>query len=351
MTFQSAFKTCMAAASACVLASLFACGGGGGNSGGAASSAAAGAASGGAATATPASTPTTTSTASNVLRLSTAVQSQPVAKDAAASAILASVGVAGLYMSAARPFFAATLAGAPATTTNCAKAGTYSTVVSNVAAPGLRAGETATVSFNQCVGEVAVSALSSGSSISGSVSFQVTAVQGIVGVRTANWSYTATETANALAITSSSATTTFNGAVTFTVSYNAAAGSTTTTASTPGMTIGRTQVSASGVTIDGTLTATALSWTDVYEAASATETLSATCAVSVVANGVTLAFDLATPVPLNLVNDAITAGTLQLTTADTTETVVAQNASTFGITVTSGGSTGVWTESASALAS
>jgi hypothetical protein len=39
-----------------------------------------------------------------------------------------------------------------------------------------------------------------------------------------------------------------------------------------------------------------------------------------------------------------------LTSAGTTETIVAQNASTFSIAVTSGGSTGTWTVSASALA-
>jgi hypothetical protein len=182
------------------------------------------------------------------------------------------------------------------------------------------------------------------------VNFQVEAVQGTVGSHTANWSYTASETTNALDLTTSSAATAFSGAVTFTVSYNAATGSTTTTANAPTISIARTQVSSSGTTLGGTITVTGLSWTEQDNAVADDTTLTAAGAVSVVADGVTLPFDVSTPVALTLTNGQISAGTQQLTTADTTESIVAQSASTFILTVTSGGSTGTWTTSASVLA-
>ncbi len=279
------------------------------------------------------------------------MQNQTVAKDAAASGLLSSVGVAGLYMAAGRPFLAAALAGAPAATANCARGGTVATVVSNVGAPGLRAGETASVSFAQCVGQIAAPELSSADALGGSVSFAVQSVQGSVGSRTANWSYTVTETANALAIDSSNATTTFNGTVTLTVAYDAATATITTTANAPSLTIARTQTSSSGATLDGSMAISSLAWIDTDNVASATESLSASCAVSDVVEGVTLAFGVTTPIALTIAGGAVTAGTQQLTSVDTTETVVAQNASTFVLTVTSQGQTGTWTQSASSLAS
>ncbi|MFP6562787.1 hypothetical protein WJ542_31475 [Paraburkholderia sp. B3] len=285
-----------------------------------------------------------------MLKLSTAVQSEPVAVDAAGSGMLASAGVAALYMAAARPFLAATLAGGPTTTTNCATGGTFATTTSNTGSPGVRAGETATISFDQCKGELAVPALSAASAVSGSVSFEVDAVQGTVGSRTANWSYTATETANALDLASPTATTTFSGAVTFAVSYDATTGNTTTTATAPAISIGRTQQSSSGTTLDGSISVSELSWTADDDAATSITTLTSAGAVSVVLSGVTLAFNVSTPVALTVTNNQISAGTLQLATSDTAESIVAQNASTFVITVTSGGSTGTWTVSASALA-
>ncbi len=279
------------------------------------------------------------------------MQNQTVAKDAAASGLLSSVGVAGLYMAAGRPFLAAALAGAPAATANCARGGTVATVVSNVGAPGLRAGATASVSFAQCVGQIAAPELSSADALGGSVSFAVQSVQGSVGSRAANWSYTVTETANALAIDSSNATTTFNGTVTLTVAYDAATATITTTANAPSLTIARTQTSSSGTTLDGSMAISSLAWIDTDNVVSATESLSASCAVSDVVEGVTLAFGVTTPVALTIAGGAIVAGTQQLTSADTTETVVAQNASTFVVTVTSQGQTGMWTQSASSLAS
>jgi hypothetical protein len=353
---------------------LVACGGGGGGAGtgaagatgagvatAASGGAAAGAASGASATsgtgaASAASSPATSSSSSGatttVLKLSTAVQNQTVAKNAAASGMLSSVGVAGLYMAAARPFLTAALAGAPAATANCTKGGTVATVVSNVGAPGVRAGGTASVSFAQCVGQISAPELSSGDALGGSVSFSVQSVQGTVGSRTSNWSYTATETANALAIESSNATTTFSGAVTYTQAYDAATATLTTTASAPSITIDRTQTSAStGATLDGSIAVTSLAWTDIDNVVTATETLSASCAVSDVVEGVTLAFNVTTPVALTIANGATTAGTQQLATSDTTEAIVAQNATTFVLTVTSQGVTGVWTQSAASLAS
>lgn len=353
---------------------LGACGGGGGGAGatnatgaGAATAASAGAAGGvagasgtggasaasdGVAAGNPAASASSSGAGATVLKLSTAVQNQTVAKDAAASGMLSSVGVAGLYMAAARPFLTAALAGAPAATANCAKGGTVATVVSNVGVPGVRAGETASVSFAQCVGQIAAPELSSADALGGSVNFAVQSVQGTIGSRTANWSYTATETANALAIGSSNATTTFSGAVTYTVAYDVATATMTTTASAPSITIGRTQTSASsGTTLDGSIAVTSLAWTDIDNVATATESLSASCAVSDVVEGVTLAFNVTTPVALTIANGAITAGTQQLSTSDTTETIVAQNATTFVLTVTSQGVTGVWTQSASSLAS
>lgn len=348
-----------------MVAVLGACGGGGGGAAattgaGAANAASAGAASGATASTGAASSASDSTAASSpasgastaVLALSTAVQNQTVAKDAAASGMLSSIGVAGLYMAVARPFFTAALAGAPAATINCPKGGTLATVVSNVGAPGLRSGETASVSFAQCMGQVATPELSSADALGGSVSFAVESVQGAVGSRSANWSYTATETANALAIVSSNASTAFNGTVTFTVAYDAATATLTTTASAPGLTINRTQTSASsGATLDGSIAITSLAWTDVDNVARSTESLSASCTVSDVVEGVTLAFDVTTPVALTIANGAITAGTQQLATADTTESIVAQNATTFVLTVTSQGQTGVWTQSASSMAS
>ncbi|HEV3426486.1 MAG TPA: hypothetical protein VG320_01250 [Paraburkholderia sp.] len=358
-----------------MVVALGACGGGGGGSGaastagagattaasagaaagaasGASSSGAASVASGSAAASSPAASSPASGTTATVLKLSTAVQNQTVAKEAAASGMLSSVGVAGLYMAAARPFLTAALAGAPAATTNCARGGSIATVVSNVGAPGLRAGETASVSFAQCVGQISAPELSAADALGGGVNFAVQSVQGSVGSRTANWSYTATETANALAIASSDATTTFNGTVTFTVAYDAATATITTTANAPSLTITRTQTSASsGTTLDGSIAITSLAWTDIDNVASATESLSASCAVSDVVEGVTLAFNVTTPVALTIANGAITAGTQQLASTDTTETIVAQNATTFVLTVTSQGVTGVWTQSASSLAS
>jgi hypothetical protein len=360
MHFPTTFKACTAWAAALALAGIGACGGGG--SGSANNAGSQTASSGGAASATAASSPTaasapanasTGSATSNLLNLSTAVQSQPVAVDAAASGMLASAGVAALYMAASRPFLTAALAGAPAVTTHCASGGTLATVTSNAGSPGVRAGESATVTFAQCVGELAIPAVSSSSAISGSASFQIQSVQGVVGSPTADWSYTATETvsegANALELASPTATTTFSGTVTFTVTYNAATGSTTTTANAPAITIGRTQLSSSGTTLDGSISVSGLSWTEQESAAAAEATLTAAAAVSVGVDGVTLAFNVSTPAALTVANGRIVAGTQQLTTSDTTESIVAQNASTFVVTVTSGGSTGTWTESASAL--
>ncbi|NIE65317.1 hypothetical protein [Burkholderia sp. Ax-1719] len=369
---------CGALVGVLMVVALGACGGGGGSAGptgvagagtatgastGAATGTASGAsatsgtggasaASGSAAASNPSTSTPSSGAAATVLKLSTGVQNQTVAKDAAASGMLSSVGVAGLYMAAARPFLTAALAGAPAATANCAKGGTVATVVSNVGAPGLRAGETASVSFAQCVGQITAPELSSADALGGGLNFAVQSVQGVVGSRTANWSYTATETANALAIESSNATTTFSGTVAYTVAYDAATATLTTTASAPSITIGRTQTSASvGTTLDGSIAVTSLAWTDLDNVVSATESLSASCAVSDGVEGVTLAFNVTTPVPLTIANGAITAGTQQLATSDTTETIVAQNATTFLLTVTSQGVTGVWTQSAGSLAS
>ncbi|RVD49514.1 hypothetical protein EN783_34375, partial [Mesorhizobium sp. M2D.F.Ca.ET.140.01.1.1] len=80
-----------------------------------------------------------------------------------------------------------------------------------------------------------------------------------------NWSYSAIETANALTLVSSNGKTVVNGTVNYTMSYDAATGITTTTASSPTVTLDRTQTAGSG-SISGQITITGLMYSRLHGA-------------------------------------------------------------------------------------
>lgn len=140
---------------------------------------------------------------SNVLKLSTAVQSEPVAKYAGAVGILSGPGVAAIYTSVVQSLLTGVTSNAANSTKVCPTSGSISIGTQNTGSAGLQSGETATVGFNQCVGQVTAPGVSDSASITGSVTVQVQSAQGTVGSTTADWSYTAIETANALTLTSS----------------------------------------------------------------------------------------------------------------------------------------------------
>lgn len=283
------------------------------------------------------------SASSSVLKLSSAVQSEHVARYAGAFGMLSGPGVAAIYTSVVQSLVTGVTASAAASTTACPASGSIGIAAQNAGATGLQSGETATVTFNQCSGQVKAPGVSDDSSITGSVTVQVQSVQGRIGSTSSNWSYTAVETANALTLTSSNGTTAVNGTVNFTMSYNAATGVTTTTATAPTVTLDRSQSAASG-NISGRITVTSLAYSRVQSANPATDTLSTSGGISVNVSDATIAFNVSTPTPVTLDDGNVQAGVIQLSTADTIETITAQNASTVGITVTSNGQTGTYTE-------
>ncbi|MDE1182518.1 hypothetical protein [Paraburkholderia sp.] len=302
---------------------LSACGGGGGGSSG--SSAAA---------------------SSSVLKLSSAVQSEHVARYAAAFGMLSGPGVAAIYTSVSQSIVSQITAGAPSADVACPTSGSVDVIAQNAGLLGMQTGETATVTFNQCVGQVKAPGVSSGSLISGSVTVQVQSVQGVVGKNSADWSYTAVETANALTLTTDTAKTVVNGTVTFTMSYDAATGVTTTTASAPTVTLDRTQTLSTSSTISGNITITSLQYSRTHQNGNpSSDTLSTSGAINIQITDATMAFNVSTPTPVTLSDGDLQAGTIQLTTSDATETITAQDASTVQITVTSNGQSGSYTES------
>jgi hypothetical protein len=282
----------------------------------------------------------------DVLNLSTAVQSEHVAEYAGAFGMLSGPGVAAIYTSIVSSFVQGVTAGTASSSNACPTGGSVDVVAQNAGSGGLRSGETATVTFNQCVGQVQAPTVASNSQVSGSVTVQVQDVTGVVGSTTQNWSYTATETANSLTLVSGGSTNTLNGTVTYSMSFDAATGITTTTANAPSVTIGRTQTTSSS-TITGAITIDSLAYSRTHGPGSSMDTLSTSAAVSVTASDAIISFNVSTPTPVVISNNNVQAGVVLLSTGNTVETITAQNASTVAIAVTSGGKTGTYTESVS----
>lgn len=279
------------------------------------------------------------SASSNELKLSSAVQSEHVARYAGAFGLIGAPGVGAIYAGVAQTFVKQALAGAASGSTSCATSGNYTVTLPT--ATSITAGENANVTFNGCVGEISAPGVSSHDSVTGSMSLQVQSVQGTVGATNANWSYTALASANNLVLTSSNGTTTLNGSVTYTTSYDAATGNTTTTASAPTVSIART-LPASNIT--GTITVGSLAFTRVQNPTTQAQTITASASIGIAASDVTMTFDVATSTPITFKNGSLTAGTLTLTSDNATETLVVQGSSTLGVTVTSNGKTGTYTE-------
>lgn len=284
-------------------------------------------------------------TSSNVLKLSSAVQSEHVARYAGAFGMLSGPGVAVIYTSVVQSLVSGVTAGMPNTTTSCPASGSISVATQSAGASGLQGGETAAVSFNQCVGQVKAPGVSDSASITGTVSVQIQSSQGMVGNTSNNWSYTAIETANALTLVSANSTTVVNGTVSFTMSYDAKTRVTTTTASAPTVTLGRLQPAGSG-NISGKITITSLNYSRTHGTDPVTDTLTTSGNISVNVADAVIAFNVATPTPVTISGGNVQTGVVQLSTSDTIETITPKDASTVGITVTSNGQTGTYTESA-----
>jgi hypothetical protein len=281
---------------------------------------------------------------SSVIKLSSAVQSEHVARYAGAFGMLSGPGVAAIYTSVVQSFVSKVSAGTASTTTNCPTSGSVGVATTNAGAAGMQTGETATVSFNQCTGQVKAPGVSSDALVTGTVNVQIQSVQGVVGSSTGNWSYTATETANNLTMTSANGTTVVSGTVTFTMSYDAKSGTTTTTASAPTVTLNRTQQAGSG-SISGNITITGLTYSRLHGTNPSSDTLSTAGNISVNAADATIAFSVSTPTPVTVSDGNVQQGVIQLTTSDTVETITASNSTSVNISVTSNGQTGTYTES------
>ncbi|MGA7782411.1 MAG: hypothetical protein WCA85_32505 [Paraburkholderia sp.] len=288
------------------------------------------------------------SASSNVLKLSTAVQSEPVAKYAGAVGILAGPGVAAIYTSVVQSLVTGVTSSAANGTKVCPTSGSISIGTQSAGNTGLQSGETATVSFNQCMGQVSAPGVSASAAITGSMTVQVQNAQGTVGSSTANWSYTAVETANALTLTSSNGTTVLNGTVTYTMSYDAATGVTTTTATAPTITLGIAQAVASG-NVDGTITITALTYSRIHGTDPTSDTVSTSGAISVQASDAEIAFNVATPAPVVVSDGNVEGGEIQLSSDNTVENITAASTSSVNISVTSNGQTGTYTETVASL--
>lgn len=280
---------------------------------------------------------------SSVLKLSSALQSEHVARYAGAFGMLSGPGVAAIYTSVVQSLVTDVTAGAANTTTACPASGSISVVTQGAGQNGLQTGETATVGFNQCVGQVKAPGVSSSASITGTVSVQIQNVQGSVGNASNNWSYSAIETANALTLVSTNGKTVVNGTVNYTMSYDAATGITTTTASSPTVTLDRTQTAGSG-SISGQITITGLMYSRLHGADPVTDTLATSGNISVNAADATIAFAVSTPTPVTINGGKVQGGVIQLSTSDTVESITPKDESTVIITVTSNGKTATYTE-------
>ncbi|MGF6534035.1 MULTISPECIES: hypothetical protein [Paraburkholderia] len=324
MSLYQASRSFAAVALIAASALLGACGGGGGS--GSASSTA----------------------ASNQLKLSTAVQSEPVARYAAAFGILSGPGVGAIYSSVVQSLVTGVTSSAATTTKLCPGSGSIDIATQNAGASGLQSGETATVTFNQCVGQVQAPAVSSSASVSGSVTVQVQSAQGVVGNNSADWSYTAVETANNLTLTSPDGVTSVNGTVTFSMSYDAATGATTTTASAPTVTLAITHTASSG-NVSGTITITALAYSRLHGVDPSSDTLSSSGAISVQASDAVISFGVTTPTAVTISNGNLEGGVIQLTDDGAVETITASGASSVNVVVTVGTQTGTYSENVDSL--
>jgi hypothetical protein len=198
------------------------------------------------------------------------------------------------------------------------------------------------------VGQVSAPGVSASAAITGSVTVQVQSAQGAVGSTTADWSYTAVETANALTLTSSNGTTVLNGTVTYSMSYYAATGVTTTTASAPTITLGVTQAAASG-NVTGTITITSLAYSRIHGTDPTSDTVSTSGSISVEASNAVISFDVATPTAVVVSDGNVEGGEIQLSSDNTVETITPAGTSSVNISVTSNGKTGTYTETVGSL--
>jgi hypothetical protein len=198
------------------------------------------------------------------------------------------------------------------------------------------------------VGQVSAPGVSASAAITGSVTVQVQSAQGAVGSTTADWSYTAVETANALTLTSSNGTTVLNGTVTYSMSYDAATGVTTTTASAPTITLGVTQAAASG-NVTGTITITSLAYSRIHGTDPTSDTVSTSGSISVEASNAVISFDVATPTAVVVSDGNVEGGEIQLSSDNTVETITPAGTSSVNISVTSNGKTGTYTETVGSL--
>jgi hypothetical protein len=280
---------------------------------------------------------------SSVINLSSAVQSAHLAKYAGTFGVLSGPGTAAIYTSIVQSLVSSVTSGTASRSASCPTGGSISVIAQGAGANGLQSGETATVTFNQCVGQVKAPGVDDSSLVSGTASISIQNVTGTVGSTTQNWSYSGTETANPLTLAASNGTTSVAGTVAFTMSYNAATGVTTTTASSPTVTITRAQTTATN-DINGTITVTSMTYSRAVGSKPASDTLSTGGVVTVDAAGATLAFTVATPNPVTVSGSTVTAGVITLTTADTVETITATNGSQVNITVNANGQTGSYTE-------
>ncbi|WP_213779843.1 hypothetical protein [Caballeronia sp. dw_276] len=281
---------------------------------------------------------------SNVLKLSTAIQSEHVAKYAGAFGMLAGPGVAAIYTSVVSSFVQDVSSATGASSTACAGGGSVDVVAQSAGAAGLQAGESATVTFNQCIGQVQAATVANDAKATGTISLQVQSASGQVGSKTSDWAYTATETANNVTLVSGKGTNVLNGTINIAVSFDASTGLTTTTATAPSITINRTQSTSTSGNVSGTITVSSLAMTRIHGTNPTTDSVTSSAAVSVSASDAVIAFNVSTPTAVIVTGGDLQQGVVQLTTDDTVETLSAVNTNTVGITVTSGGKTANYTE-------
>lgn len=329
MTLFQGFRPTAVVGMIAATMALSACGGGGGDASSAASS--------------------------NVLKLSSAIQSEHVARYAGAFGMLAGPGVAAIYTSVVASFVQGVTAGTASSSTACPGGGSVAVAAQSAGANGLQAGESATVTFNQCIGQVQGPTVTADSTADGTITVQVQSATGTVGSTTQNWSYTAMETANNVTLVSGNGTNTLSGTVTYTEAYDASTGITTTTANSPLVTIGRTQTNTSAGNVSGTISVASLAVTRQHTASPSSDVITSSASVSVSASDATIAFNVSTPTPVALTttngDTEVQSGVVQLSTDDTTETITALNTSSVGITVATGGQTATYNESIDAFKS
>jgi hypothetical protein len=263
--------------------------------------------------------------------------------------ILAGPGVASIYTSVVQSLLTGVTSNAANTTKVCPTSGSIGLATQSAGSSGLQTGESATVTFNQCVGQVSAPGVSESASITGTMSVQVQSAQGTVGSTTTNWSYTAVETANGLTLTSSNGTTVLNGTVTYSMSYNAATGVTTTTASAPTVTLGITQAAAGG-NVTGTITVTSLAYSRQHATDPTTsDTVSTSGSINVQASNAMISFDVSTPTAVVVSDGNVEGGEIQLTSGSTVETISPASTSSVNIVVTAGGQSGSYSETVASL--